>query len=384
VLGRYLDLLRDLPRDARLYLAAEVPLAVGAGVFAAVYGLYVLSLGHGPTFLGVLLTGALADRAGPRTVLLGGCVEAAAGAGVQLVTGEPRLLLASSVVAGVGTGAVTLAAAPFLAQHAPPGRGAEVFTLDLVAVLAGRMAGSVAGGYLATRLPLPDGAPAADRYWLTLLCAAAFALVAFAALLLTREGPRPASRATLDRDGLTPGPGRRGAGRPAGGHDPGAGAGPGPGGRTDGGRCPARLGAHAAPDGFAPGVAVLGAALLCRRALIHMASPVLTALTMDALPAEMRGAGNAVVWLGLNGAAGLSTLAGGALIAALGYRPPYVLAAALYTAAALLLLRWFARPARDVLRTPAPQRPFAAVPVPAGRLTGAGPAFALRGVPGVP
>jgi MFS family permease len=417
--GRYPALLRDLPRDVRLYLLAQLPLACGAGVFATVYGLYVLALGHGPAFLGMLLTGALAgagasafpagalvDRLGPRPVLLGGCVVAAAGVAVQLATAAPAPMLVSSVLAGAGTGAFTLAAAPFLAQHIPPDRGAEVYTLDLIVGLAGRMAGSVAGGQLAARLPLPDGWPAAERYWLTLLCASAFATLAFGILLQTRRA-LPAAR--------WPG-GGEGDGDAAPAPQPAPGGGP-PWLRAAGHPVVVRLAVVAlltglgsglflpyvgvffveslrtsaaafgwlsaaalalqlvasvlAPAlaralgaartvggaqlasvpllllmGFAPSVAVAGAALLLRRALMNVASPVLTALTMDVLPADLRGAGNAVVWVGLNGAAGLSTLAGGALIAALGYRPPYVLAALLYAAAALLFLRWFARPER--------------------------------------
>lgn len=93
--------------------------------------------------------------------------------------------------------------------------------------------------------------------------------------------------------------------------------------------------------GFAPTAGVAGAAYLLRGAAMNMAAPVRDAFGMAALPPALRGSGNATIWVAGNATRGLSTLAGGWLIAAAGYRFPYVLTAACYVAASLLFLHWF-------------------------------------------
>ncbi len=195
--------MRDLSRNARLYVLAEVPMAIGAGGFATVYNLYILALGYAPAFLGALLTvtlagagaaalpaGALVDRCGPRAVLLGASVATAAGVAVQLVAPLAVPLLTGSVVAGAGVGAFYVAAAPFLAENSPAGRRTSLFTLDVVTVLAGRAAGSAAGG-VAVVLLGAGGFLAAERYRLTLVGAAAITATAIIPLLLTRGHPLP-------------------------------------------------------------------------------------------------------------------------------------------------------------------------------------------------
>jgi predicted MFS family arabinose efflux permease len=96
--------------------------------------------------------------------------------------------------------------------------------------------------------------------------------------------------------------------------------------------------------GLAPHLAAAGAALLLRGALMNLTVPLQASFTMDRLPPDIRGGGNALIWLAGQAARAAGTLAGGALIGAAGYRLPYPLAGALYTAAAVLFL-WFA-PAR--------------------------------------
>lgn len=208
--------MRDLSRNARLYVLAEVPMAIGAGGFATVYNLYILALGYAPAFLGVLLTvtlagagaaalpaGALVDRCGPRAVLLGASLATAAGVAVQLVAPLAVPLLAGSVVAGAGVGAFYVAAAPFLAENSPTGRRTSLFTLDVVAVLAGRAAGSAAGG-VAVVLLGAGGFLAAERYRLTLVGAAAITATAIIPLLLTRGHPFPGAFSGHDPPGNGP------------------------------------------------------------------------------------------------------------------------------------------------------------------------------------
>jgi MFS family permease len=95
--------------------------------------------------------------------------------------------------------------------------------------------------------------------------------------------------------------------------------------------------------GFAPNAALAGAAYLLRGAAMNMAAPVQASFTMAALPPRTRGSGNAAIWLASNAARGISTYAGGWLIAAAGYRLPYLATAACYVTSSLLFLWWFGR-----------------------------------------
>lgn len=406
----YLIAFGALSPNARLYLLAEVPMAFGAGVFATVYNLYIVSRGFDTAFIGLLLTlalmgagasalpaGLLVDRAGARTVLLAASLIAAAGVGVQLATTHAGVLLASSAVAGVGAGAFYVGAGPFLAQNSLPGRRTELFTLDMVAVLVGRAVGSAAGGQISAFWLGWGGYATRHHFWLTLLCAAAVATPTFGLLLRTWDAPPApdlaADGASQDRGGASRSTERIGW-RAA--TDPTVArlalvtglAGLGTGlflpfvnlyffealdasavvfGWLSAGAVllrlvatllapwlAARVGQVRAVGGaqlvavplllllgFAPTLAIAGLALLLRRAVMNMVGPIQTSFVMDVLRPAIRGAGNSVVWLTGNVAAGVSTLAGGALIALAGYRPLFVGAAVLYAASALLFLYWF-------------------------------------------
>jgi predicted MFS family arabinose efflux permease len=80
---------------------------------------------------------------------------------------------------------------------------------------------------------------------------------------------------------------------------------------------------------------------------MNMAAPLQTSLTMGRLRPESRGSGNAFLLLVANLTRAASTLVGGAMIEQTGYRVPYLLTAALYAAASVLLWLWFGdRPLR--------------------------------------
>ncbi|MDQ3701737.1 MAG: MFS transporter, partial [Chloroflexota bacterium] len=95
--------------------------------------------------------------------------------------------------------------------------------------------------------------------------------------------------------------------------------------------------------GFAPHLTVAAVAVLVRGALMNMASPLLASFTMGALQQDLRGGANAVLLLVANVSRAGATLAGGALIAQVGYRWPYGLTALLYLASAALFWWWFGR-----------------------------------------
>lgn len=100
--------------------------------------------------------------------------------------------------------------------------------------------------------------------------------------------------------------------------------------------------------GFAPQLPLAAAAYVTRGAVMNMGLPLQASFIMDRLPLKTRGAGNAFVWVCASAARAVGTAAGGALIAAAGYRLPYALTAVLYVASAALFWHWFAHASRPL------------------------------------
>lgn len=108
---------------------------------------------------------------------------------------------------------------------------------------------------------------------------------------------------------------------------------------------------------FGPGVAIIAACFLIRGALISMSGPPLQTFLMGAVPEERRVVASEafnVTWQ-VAGAVGVAL--GGEILQYFGYTPDFLIAAACYTASALLLLIWFGRHERpskaDVTGPPA-------------------------------
>jgi MFS family permease len=349
--------------------------------------------------------GRVVDRFGARRILLAACVVAAGGIAVQLMTAHPLGLLASALVAGIGGGTYYVAAAPFLARSAEPEQRTRLYALDTVVVLAGTAVGTAGGGQLAAALGGAGGFAATDRYWLTLLAGSATGVIGFVPLLLTvdsavgRPSAGAARREAAGGAALGGNPSSAGTGRSVwrgAVSDPvvlelaavallgglGAGlfapylnlffveahhAGPATYGWLSAGGTSLRLVATLlAPRlgvrfgtvraiagaqvlsvplllvlGFAPQIALAGAAMVLRQAVANMVTPLQVSFTMGAVRPAARGTANAAILLAANAAAGAGTLAGGALIARSGYQATFAVAATFYCAAALLFFVWF-------------------------------------------
>lgn len=365
--------------------------------------LVVASVGAGAA---VVPAGALVDRVGARGLLLGGSLVVAGGIGAQLVVPLAAVLVGGNLLAGAGAAAFFVAAAPFLARTVPPARQNAVFSLDTAAALAGTALGSIVAGQVAA-LAAGAGPAGAQPYRLALVLGSAVGALSFPVLLATQgsagaaapgaEGSRAAGaglgvapalgvvaswRAVL-RDGAALRLGVTTAliGLGAGLFVPFLnvyfvdvlGASPAVYGWVSGATTLTRLGATLlAPPvaallgtagaiagtqlasvpfllllGFAPQLPVAAGAVVVRGALMNMAAPLQTSLTMGRLRPESRGSGNAFLLLVANLTRAASTLAGGALIEQTGYRWPYLLTAVLYAAASVLLWLWFGeRPLR--------------------------------------
>ena len=201
-------------RNARLYLVSNALSGVTTGIFLVLYNLYLVALGYGADFIGlILLVGTLGaglaifpagwcvDRFGGKAILIwSSLLIAVAGIGLLLLR-QPIPLLASSFVTGVGGAFVLVVNAPFLTVNSTPAERSHLFSLNIVLSLVTTVLGKVVGGVLPAWLmaPLPPwlawflaSQPAARSYQLALLLAGAIAGPSLVPLfLLSDDRPDP-------------------------------------------------------------------------------------------------------------------------------------------------------------------------------------------------
>ncbi len=212
----YLRRFGRFQRNARLYLVSNALSGVTTGIFLVLYNLYLVALGYGADFIGlILLVGTLGaglaifpagwcvDRFGGKAILIGSSLLiAVAGIGLLLLR-QPVPLLVSSFVTGVGGAFVLVVNAPFLTVNSTPAERSHLFSLNIVLSLVTTVLGKVVGGVLPAWLmaPLPPwlawflaSQPAARSYQLALLLAGAIAGPSLVPLFLLSDD-RPVLRA---------------------------------------------------------------------------------------------------------------------------------------------------------------------------------------------
>ena len=218
----YLRMLRLFSRDVRLFLvtAALVGLAWD-GVRTVLFNLYVLRLGYGPEFIGLvnavgalgfalmsLPAGALGKRWGSRSMQITGAGLMAVGSCLlplaDVFTGAPRTgwLLATTLLTNFGLSLYLVSGLPFLMGTTGPEERNHVFSVHIalipLAAFAGSLLAGALPGALATLLgtSLDETAPYRYTLWLSAL----LLIPAVLALLPTRSvdgltGQAPAARA---------------------------------------------------------------------------------------------------------------------------------------------------------------------------------------------
>ncbi len=204
----YLQQLRRFSRDARLYLASIAVVGLAwLGLYAVLFNLYLLRLGYGPEFIGLvngvgflvnalfsLPAGTLGSRWGIRRLMI-------AGMGLQAVMGLPTpfthllpvswragWLLATNALAWVGGALYMVNGTPFLMAVTTPRERDHVFSMmTALFPLAGFLGSLVSGllpGLLAAKLGASLDGPAPYGY--TLLVAPILYGLSLVALLGTR------------------------------------------------------------------------------------------------------------------------------------------------------------------------------------------------------
>src|SRR5229473_2103770 len=148
-------------RNARLYLISNALSGVSVGILLVLYNLYLVALGYGADFVGVLLlvgtlgaglaifpAGWCVDRFGGKAILIwSSLLIGVAGVGLLLFR-QPVPLLVSSFITGIGGAFILVVNAPFLTMNSTPGERSHLFSLNIVLTLVTIVLGKVIGGVL--------------------------------------------------------------------------------------------------------------------------------------------------------------------------------------------------------------------------------------------
>jgi MFS family permease len=207
-----LSAFRRLDRNVQLFLlsAGLVGLTVLGGIFGVLFNLFILRLGYGTEFVGLvnatgllafaapaLLAGWLGSRWGARPTLILGLAITAAGYGLLALTDllpvdiRAAWLLTTNVIGALGSAIYIVNTGPFLAELTQPADRAHALSAQVavwpLAGFVGSLIGGSMPGLLAPLLAVAPTDPATYRY--TMLLAAILVLPSIYALLQTRVQP---------------------------------------------------------------------------------------------------------------------------------------------------------------------------------------------------
>jgi len=217
IIATYAQRLRWLGRNARLNLLVCATAGFCRfGIAAVLLNLYLLRLGYGPEFIGLfngfaqmvntavcLPAGALGARYGCRRAMIAGVLLATAGSALLvLVELLPTSLwapwlLATNAIVHLGTALWGVNSPPFFAGVTSDEDRVYAFSVQQALIPLAGFAGSLVGGFLpgllTQTLGLPPDGAASYRYPL-LFATAAYGFIGLPALLAMRESPSACAR----------------------------------------------------------------------------------------------------------------------------------------------------------------------------------------------
>ena len=206
----YLHILRNFNRDVRLYLITTmlIGITVDGGVYTVLFNLYLLRLGYGPEFVGLvngtgmlvfalfcLPAGTLSGRWGNRRMMIAGLTLLLIGCGLlpfaELRTGnwQAGWLLTTWCFAFIGFAMYFVNTAPFVMKIIHQGERNYVFSVQAALWSLSGFAGSLVGGFLPgifagyLGVSLDQAAP----YRYSLLAASLLLIPTVLAIVATRE-----------------------------------------------------------------------------------------------------------------------------------------------------------------------------------------------------
>ena len=203
-LARFRKQSGQISRNVRLFLWTVFLSNVGAsGIFALLYNLYLVELGHKEDFIGLLSfiqmlaiavgaipSGSLADRFGCSRVMAAGTAIMGLGTLGQCLLVQPVLIGLLNVVTGLGFALRIVPYTPFLVNNTTRTERTLVFSANSAAISIAGTVGGLIGGQLPAlfaqlfALPGPASVPA---YRASLLIGAALALAATVPMALASE-----------------------------------------------------------------------------------------------------------------------------------------------------------------------------------------------------
>ena len=207
----YLHVLRDFNRDVRLYLITTmlIGLTVDGGVYTVLFNLYLLRLGYGPEFVGLvngagmlvfalicLPAGTFGGRWGNRRMMIVGLSLLVIGCGLlpfaELRTGNWRAgwLFITWCFAFIGFAMYFVNTAPFAMKVTHQSERNHVFSVQAALWSLAGFAGSLVGGFLPSIFAIYLGVSLdqAAPYRYSLLAASLLLIPSVIAIVATHEG----------------------------------------------------------------------------------------------------------------------------------------------------------------------------------------------------
>lgn len=209
MLTAYVSALGRFSHDVRMYLITSAMIGFSyMGIVAVLLNLYLLRLGYGPIFVGLvggstalafaissLPAGALGSRWGNRRVVITGVTLVAASIGVVPLVEhlpkdwQPGTILATRLLGGFGFALYSVNSTPYLVAVASPEDRSYVFSVQVALSALAGFIGSLIAGFMpdtfAALLDLSLDDP--DPYRYPLYVAGLLMSLAIAALLTTGE-----------------------------------------------------------------------------------------------------------------------------------------------------------------------------------------------------
>ena len=206
----YLHVLRDFNRDVCLYLVTTmlIGLTVDGGVYTVLFNLYLLRLGYGPEFVGLvngtgmllfalfcLPAGTLSGRWGVRRMMIAGLSLLLVGCGLlpfaELRTGnwQAGWLLITWCFAFIGFAMYFANTAPFVMKVTEQNERSHVFSVQAALWSLAGFVGSLVGGFLPGIFAIYLGVSLdqAAPYRYSLLAASLLLIPTVLAIVATRE-----------------------------------------------------------------------------------------------------------------------------------------------------------------------------------------------------
>ncbi len=211
----YIHVLRELNRNARLFLVHTALSGLGLALLVLLYNLYIVSLGFKEDMIGLvtlvactvaviaaLPLGMALQMLGYRRALALGAFGTAASIALPLLIPTGEALIATEFIWGVGFTLLVISGGPFMTENSTPEQRAHFFSLQFVLATMTAFVGNLIGGELPRWFGnlLSVGAESPHAYQGALGVAVVLLLISIVPLLFIHHAPAhqaPAARSRL-------------------------------------------------------------------------------------------------------------------------------------------------------------------------------------------